>query len=100
MDETPAIENPQSALRAWRATQDLTQRAAGELVTVSGPTWHDWETGGRVPSAGYREALERLTGIPASAWRSPAEVAAVERAERAREELDARVEPASPAEVA
>ena len=93
MDETPAIENPQSALRAWRLARDLTQRAAGEKVTVSGPTWHDWETGGRVPSAGYREALERLTGIPASAWRSPAEVAAVERAERAREEMDATSEP-------
>lgn len=86
MSEADVTENPHSdpagALRQWRTSRDLSQKAAGEQVGVSGPAWHDWETGGRVPSGGYREALEILTGIPATAWRSPAEVRAVESARR------------------
>jgi transcriptional regulator with XRE-family HTH domain len=80
--------SPRERLKAWRAERDISQATAGEKIGVSGPTWHEWESGGRTPKGGYRAALEILTGIPATLWMLDGEREAIEKAEieRAKEE--------------
>ena len=76
--------SPRDRLKSWRSERELSQSAAGEKVGVSGPTWHEWESGGRTPQGGYRDALEILTGIPATEWMHDRERRAIERAEQER----------------
>jgi transcriptional regulator with XRE-family HTH domain len=45
-------------LRAWRLREGLTLDAAAAGVDTVRSTWHDWETGRRLP--GDRETYERL----------------------------------------
>ena len=61
-------DTPSAALKSWRVGLGLSQSEAADKVGVTGPTWHEWESGGRNPLGGYREALQILTGIPAESW--------------------------------
>lgn len=71
---------PFQRLAAWREANNLSLTEAGKKIGVHGPTWHEWETGGRIPLGGYRDALEILTGIPASEWMPERERRAIETA--------------------
>lgn len=72
--------SPRAQLAAWRSLHKLSQADAGEKIGVAGPTWHEWESGGRIPLGGYRDALEILTGIPSTDWMPDRERKAIETA--------------------
>ena len=91
---------PFQRLAAWREANDLSLAEAGKKVGVHGPTWHEWETGGRVPLGGYRDALEILTGIPAAEWMPERERRAIETAKESvasAADLDVAPSPTLPA---
>ena len=48
-------------LRGWRASQEISQSAAAELVGVSQTTWSAWERGTKRPELEAVVALERVT---------------------------------------
>lgn len=77
------MEAPQ-ALKAWRNARGIGLGPAGNLLNVSAVTWRAWEEGEHRPNKGVlREALEALTGIPASAWQDDDDRALIEKARAA-----------------
>ena len=81
---------PHEQLAAWRKARSLSLVDAAAKIGVHGPTWHEWESNGRVPLGGYRDALEILTGIPAVDWMPERERRAIDAARERVKQLLAR----------
>jgi len=71
-----------SALRAWRKRLGKSLRDVAEVVGVSEMTVSDWERSKKRPRGENAALVERLTGgeVGASAWLTPSEKRARERA--------------------
>ena len=85
---TPGVQK----LKRWMAAgsrRERGQTAIGRMLGVSQPAVRAWCTGESRPEPPYREALERLAGIPLQAWELPEE-----RADR--EAREQRIEAAAP----
>jgi transcriptional regulator with XRE-family HTH domain len=59
---------PPEQLKVWRKGADLSQKGAAEKVGATAPAWCDWELDKKIPDLERAERLQRLTGIPVSAW--------------------------------
>lgn len=82
-----ATTPPYERLAAWRKEHGLSLVDAAAKIGVHGPTWHEWESDGRVPLGGYRDALEILTGIPSFDWMPERERKAIETARANADEV-------------
>lgn len=56
------------ALRAWRLREELTQIQAAELLGIAQPKLSDYERGVTRPELDTAVRIERVAGIPPSAW--------------------------------
>lgn len=69
---------PAQRLAAWLKKEGKSQRELAEMLGIKQPSVSKWCTTGR-PDPIYREPLERLTGIEASAWLTNAERRVLQR---------------------
>jgi DNA-binding transcriptional regulator YiaG len=60
--------SPPAQLRAWRKAKELTQQAVADETGISRSIWGDYETGKKKPGEENARLLEKLTGIPETAW--------------------------------
>lgn len=61
--QTASVPNEDSALRAWRKSQDLTLVEAAELVPTTHSVWLRWETRARDPNGTSLRRLSEVTGL-------------------------------------
>lgn len=57
----------------WLGGDGRSQAKIAKALDVSQPSVHAWVRGAYRPEQHYRQALEALTGIPASDWELPEE---------------------------
>lgn len=57
-------------LKAWRASQGISQAKAAERVGAAQKSWDEWEDGIKVPGLRYVVRIERETdgAVPAIGW--------------------------------
>lgn len=64
------FQGPTEGARQLRAT-GLSTSAGGRVLGVSPMSFSKWRAGVATPSAGHREVIARLLGVPVAAWTQP-----------------------------
>lgn len=59
---------PQLRLKIWRVRNNKSQVEFGKEIGTAGPNVSDYENKKRRPSPETAQAIERVTGIPWTAW--------------------------------
>ena len=70
------------ALRAYLDAESVSQSALAARLGVAQPSVSAWLAGITRPQAHYREAIERIAGVPARDWQTDDERTWVESAGR------------------
>lgn len=62
-------------LREELKKRKLTLTACAIALRVKVPTIHSWVSGKKRPRSEYRDAIQAIFGVPASAWKTAADLA-------------------------
>ena len=68
------------ALKAFLAAGSLSQSSLAARLGIAQPSVSAWLAGTTRPQAHYREAIERIAGVPAKDWQTDDERARVDAA--------------------
>ena len=74
--------NARKALKAFLSAGSLSQSSLAARLGIAQPSVSAWLAGTTRPQAHYREAIERIAGVPARDWQTDDERTWVESAGR------------------
>lgn len=73
----PPAQTARRRLRRWITDNGIGPREVARRLACNHASVIAWRDGARVPTALWRAAIERLTGIPAASWASDRELRAL-----------------------